>query len=183
MEAQELEETVIGSQEIYKGRIIDLHVNTVRLPNGNEAKREVVTHHGAVCIVPVHADGTIMMVRQFRLAAGKILMEIPAGTLEKGEEPQDCALRELEEETGYKAATIRPLFAAYLAPGYSTELIHAYLATDLTKTQTHFDEGENLELVTMSLADAMQQVLAGELQDAKTIAALLVASQLLGKTG
>ncbi len=172
-------ETVISSEEIYKGRIVHLHVDTVRLENGNEAKREIVSHGGAVCIVPVMEDGTVLLVKQFRLATGKVLLEIPAGTLEKDEDPDACALRELEEETGYKAAHLRPLFTTYLAPGYSTELIHAYLATGLTKTQTHFDEGEDLELVPMPLEEAEQRVLAGELQDAKTIAALLVARRVM----
>lgn len=172
-------ETVISSEEIYKGRIVHLHVDTVRLANGNEAKREIVSHGGAVCIVPVMEDGTVLLVKQFRLATGKVLLEIPAGTLEKDEDPDACALRELEEETGYKAAHLRPLFTTYLAPGYSTELIHAYLATGLTKTQTHFDEGEDLELVPMPLEEAEQRVLAGELQDAKTIAALLVARRVM----
>lgn len=179
MASGELGETVLSSEKIYDGKIVHLHVDTVRLSDGKESKREVVSHGGAVCIVPVQEDGTTLLVRQFRLPAGKILLEIPAGTLEKGEEPQACALRELEEEIGYKAANIRLLFACYLAPGYSTEKIHAYIATGLTKTQTHFDEGENLELVTMPLAEAVQRVLAGELEDAKTIAALLVANEVL----
>ena len=174
-----MEETVIGSEEIFKGKIVHLHVDTVRLADGKEAKREVVTHHGSVTVVPVQADGNVLLVRQFRLPAGKVLLEVPAGTLEDGEEPHACALRELEEETGYKAQTIRPLFAAYLAPGYTTELTHAFLATDLIKTQTHFDEGEDIELVSLPLAEAVQRVLAGELQDAKSIAAILVAQQIL----
>ncbi|HLK55658.1 MAG TPA: NUDIX hydrolase [Chthonomonadaceae bacterium] len=175
----ELTETVIGTEEVFQGKLIHLRVNTVRLPNGNEAKREVVVHKGAVCIVPVQDDGTVLMIRQFRLAAGRVLFEIPAGTLEIGEEPDACAARELEEETGYTAANLRPLFSAYLAPGYSTELIHAYLATGLTKTHAHTDDDENVELVPIPLADLERRVLAGELQDAKTIAAVLTAIRLL----
>ena len=172
-------ETVISTEEIYKGRIVHLHVDTVRLADGKEAKREIVSHGGAVCIVPLMEDGTVLLVKQFRLAAGKVLLEVPAGTLEKDEDPDACALRELEEETGYKAANLRPLFTTFVAPGYSTELIHAYLATGLTKTQTNFDEGEDLELVTMPLEDAEQLVLSGEVQDAKTIASLLVARRVM----
>ena len=171
----ELNETVIGSEAIYNGKIVHLRVDTVRLPDGSKAKREVVAHRGAVCIVPVQADGTVLLVRQFRLAAGGVLLEIPAGTLEAGEEPMACAARELEEETGYRAAQIVPLFSAYLAPGYSTELIHAYLATGLTATQTHFDADENLELVALPRAEVERRLLSGEFQDAKTIAALLLA--------
>ena len=171
----ELNETVIGSEEIFKGRIVHLRVDTVRLPDGKESKREIVAHHGAVCLVAVKEDKTILLVRQFRLAAGGVLLEIPAGTLEEGEEPLACAARELEEETGFRAAQIVPLFYAYLAPGYSTELIHAFLATGLTTTQTHFDEDENLELIALPVAEIERRLLAGEFQDAKTIAALLVA--------
>lgn len=172
-------ETVISSEEIYKGRIVHLHVDTVRLADGKEAKREIVSHGGAVCIVPLMEDGTVLLVKQFRLAAGKVLLEVPAGTLEKDEDPDACALRELEEETGYKAANLRLLFTTFLAPGYSTELIHAYLATGLTKTQTNFDEGEDLELITMPLEEAEHLVLSGQVQDAKTIASLLVARRVI----
>ena len=171
----ELTETVIGTETIYKGKIVSLRVDAVRLPDGGESKREIVEHHGAVCIVPVREDGMILLVQQFRLAAGQVLLEIPAGTLEVGEEFAACAARELEEETGYRAANIVPLFSAFLAPGYSTELIHAYLATGLTATQTHFDEGENLELTALSVPEIERRLLNGEFQDAKTIAALLIA--------
>src|SRR5262245_44718367 len=156
----ELIETVIDSQEIYSGKIVHLRVDTVRLPNGHESKREIVGHRGAVCVVPVQADGTILLVRQFRLAAGKVLLEIPAGTLEAGEDPADCAARELEEETGFKAGQMRFLFSAFLAPGYSTELIHAYLATDLTEGSIHFDAGENCETVAMTQEEIEQKLLA-----------------------
>jgi ADP-ribose pyrophosphatase len=172
-------ETVIQSETLYSGRILHLRLDTVRLPDGNQSRREIVEHRGAVCIVPVRADGMVLLVRQFRLAAGKSLLEIPAGTLEEGEDPDACAARELEEETGYKATTLRPLFQAYLAPGYSTELIHAYLATDLVPGQTHTDSDEYVELVPMPLAEAERRVLAGEIEDSKTISALLVALRCL----
>jgi ribA/ribD-fused uncharacterized protein len=175
----ELKETIIGSERIFEGRIVHLRVDTVRLPDGKESKREIVEHRGAVCIVPVREDGMVLLVRQFRLAAGKALLEIPAGTLEVGEEPLDCAARELEEETGYRAAELRPLFSMYLAPGYSTELIHAFLATDLTPTQAHTDADEHVELVPVPLSEIEKRVLAGEFQDAKTVASLLAASRLL----
>ena len=168
-------ETVIGSEEIFEGKIVHLRVDTVRLPNGKESKREIVQHKGAVCIVPILEDGTILLVRQFRLAAGKVLLEIPAGTREPNEEPDATAARELEEETGYRAASIRPLFSAFLAPGYSTELIHAYVATSLTPTQTHMDADENVELERVAGTEIEQRILRGEIQDAKTIAAVLVA--------
>lgn len=174
----ELTETVIGTEPIYSGRILDLRIDTVRQSDGREMKREIVAHRGAVCIVPVRDDGMVLLVRQFRLAAGQTLLEIPAGKREANEAPRECALRELEEETGYRAAEIRPLYTAYLAPGYSTELMYAYLATGLTLGKTNPDEGENLELVEIPLAEIEGRVLAGEFADAKTIAALMMAVRL-----
>lgn len=174
----ELTETVIGSEPIYSGKVLDLRIDTIRQPDGREAKREIVVHNGAVCIVPVRDDGMVLLVRQFRLAAGQTLLEIPAGKREENEEPQACALRELEEETGYRAAELRPLYTAYLAPGYSTELMYAYLATGLSPGKTNPDEDEKLELVEIPLAEIESRVLAGEFADAKTIAALMVASRL-----
>lgn len=175
-------ETVIDSTSIYEGRIVHLRVDTVQLPDGRHAKREVVGHGGAVCIVPMRDNDTVLLIRQFRLPAGKVLLEIPAGGLEKGENPDDSAMRELREETGYRAGNLRRLFAMYLAPGYSTELIHAYLATDLTEDALDQDEDENLELVTMSLHDAIALIFSGEIEDAKTIAGLFAAQQILQET-
>lgn len=175
----DFEETVLGSESIFAGRIVHLRVDTVRLPNGNTSRREVVVHRGAVCIVPLKEDGTVLLVRQFRLPAGRALLEIPAGTLEPGEDPRVCAARELEEETGYSAAGLEPLFQAYLAPGYSTELIHAYLATGLRPGTAHPDEDETCEVHPVPLADTARMIRDGELQDSKTIAALLFAERSL----
>jgi len=157
-------------------------VDTVQLPDGRHAKREVVGHGGAVCIVPLRDNETVLLIRQFRLPAGKVLLEIPAGGLEKGENPDDSAMRELREETGYRAGNLRRLFAMYLAPGYSTELIHTYLATDLSEDALDQDEDENLELVPMSLNDAIALIFTGEIEDAKTIAGLFAAQQILQET-
>lgn len=175
----DLSETVIGSEEIYRGRVVKLRVDRVRLADGREAKREIVGHQGAVCIVPV-LDGQILLLQQFRLATGGVLLEVPAGTLEVGEEPAACAARELEEETGYRAATLRPLFSTYLAPGYSSELMHAYLAEGLTPGATHLDADEQVELTPLPIAEIERRILAGEIRDAKTIASVLVALRLLG---
>jgi ADP-ribose pyrophosphatase len=174
----ELTETVIGTEPIYSGRVVHLRIDTIRQPDGHVGKREIVAHPGAVCIVPIRDDGMVLLVRQFRLAAGQALLEVPAGTREKDEDPYACALRELEEETGYRAAELRPLYTAYLAPGYSTELMYAYLATGLTLGQTNPDEGEKIELVEIPIAEIEERVLVGEFADAKTIAALLMASRL-----
>ena len=174
----ELTETVIGTQEIYSGRVVHLRIDTIRQPNGFEGKREIVAHPGAVCVVPIRDDGMVLLVRQLRLAAGQALLEVPAGTREKGEDPRECALRELEEETGYQAADLQPLYTAYLAPGYSTELMYAYMATGLTLGKTNPDEGENVETVEIPITEIESRVLSGEFADAKTIAALLMATRL-----
>jgi len=178
----ELTETVIGTQEIYSGRVVHLRIDTIRQPNGVEGKREIVAHPGAVCVVPIRDDGMVLLVRQFRLAAGQALLEVPAGTREKGEDPRECALRELEAETDYQAADLQPLYTAYLAPGYSTELMYAYMATGLTLGKTNPDEGENGETVEIPITEIESRVLSGEVADAKTIAALLLATRLYQPT-
>jgi len=178
----ELTERVIGSRDIYQGKIVHLRVDTVELPNGHETKREIVQHRGAVCVVPVRADGVVLMVRQFRLAAGCVLLEIPAGTLEEDEDPADCAARELEEETGFKPGSLQKLFRAFLSPGYSTEAIHAYLATDLTAGAVHLDAGENVQIVEVPLEEIERHIDSGKIEDAKSIAALAMARRVLDRS-
>lgn len=175
----ELIERVIGSRQVFDGKIVHLRVDTVQLPNGHESQREIVSHRGAVCVVPVRPDGTVLMVRQFRLSTGRVLLEIPAGTLEAGEDPAECAARELEEETGFKPGSLRKLFHAFLSPGYSTEVIHAYIATDLTPGTVHLDAGENVQPETIPLGEIEARIASGEIEDAKTIAALLMALRIV----
>lgn len=168
----ELSEKTLETQRIYEGRIINLRVDTIELISGNTSKREIVEHKGAVCVVPVLPDGKIIMVRQFRKPCEKALLEIPAGSLEIGEAPADCALRELQEETSKTAGRISPLFSCFLAPGYSTELIHCYLAEDLTDADGTPDEDEHLNVEIYELADLLTMCDDGRIQDAKTIAVL-----------
>jgi ADP-ribose pyrophosphatase len=167
----ELSEKTLETQRIYEGRIINLRVDTIELVNGKTSKREIVEHKGAVCIVPLLPDGQIIMVRQFRKPCEKDLLEIPAGSLEIGENPEACAARELSEETG-KAGQLSHLFSCYLAPGYSTELIHCYLAENLTDDFGTPDEDEHLNVETHSLQELLVMCDDGRIQDAKTIAAL-----------
>lgn len=174
-----MREEVIHSERIFQGRVVNLRVDTVRLPNGRVSRREVVEHRGAVAIVPLLDDETVLMIKQFRLAANEVLLEIPAGTLEPGEPPEECAARELEEETGYRAGTLRRLFSQYLAPGYSQEILHVFLARDLQRTTQQTEEDETVEVVPMSIHRAVELVLSGEIKDAKTIAALLVTYYIL----
>ena len=167
------EEVTLSSQRIHEGRIINLREDTVSLPSGREGKREIVEHRGAVCIVPILNDGSVVMVRQYRKPAEKELLEIPAGGLEKGEDIQASAERELKEECGLTAARITPLFSMFLAPGYSTELIHCFLAEEMQQGEAEPDEDENLQIEKYSLEELLPMIYDGRIQDAKTIAALL----------
>lgn len=169
-----------SSEIIYRGRVVTLRLDTVKLPNGEEVTREIVEHRGAVAIVPLLNETTVVMVRQFRLAANEYLLEVPAGTLERGEEPIDCAHRELSEEIGYRAGEMMPLFQQYLAPGYSSEVLHVFLARDLTKTRQATDPDESIEVVFTRISDIKEMIMRGDIKDAKTIAGLLVALNLLG---
>jgi len=170
----ELTEVLIESDKVFEGRLISVRKDTVRLPNGRTSTREVVVHPGAVAVVPMLEDGRVILVKQYRHAVGKILMEIPAGTLYPDETPEECALRELREEVGYAAGRLEKLTSVYLAPGYSTELIHLFLSTDLQPAEGETDEDEFLKPVTLTLDEAVAQIANGEIQDAKTVAALLL---------
>jgi ADP-ribose pyrophosphatase len=167
-------ESLISSEIVYEGKVVTLRIDTVRLENGRECTREVVAHAGAVAIVPFLDDDTIVMVRQYRRAVDQVLLELPAGTLEPGEDPVDCARRELEEETGYRAGTITRLFGQYLAPGYSSERLTVYEARDLTPGRAHPDDDERVEVVRVPAREMYRKVFSGEIEDAKTIAGLLM---------
>ncbi len=176
-----LTETVISTNDIYKGRVIHLSVKEIRLPDGSIGRREIIEHPGAVCIVPVTDAGEVLMVRQFRLASGVNLLEVPAGTLEPDEEPAVCALRELEEETGWTAAKLTPLYEAFLAPGYSTELMYAYMATSLSKplVAATGDADEFIGIETIPIPDLEKMVLSGQIRDCKSISAIMLALHAL----
>jgi ADP-ribose pyrophosphatase len=167
-----MSERITQTQYRYSGRLLKLRVAKVRLSDGFETTREIVEHPGAVAIIPVLDSGKIVMTRQYRMAASRHLIEIPAGTLEPGEKPLSCAERELMEETGYKAMRMRELFSCYLAPGYSTEKIHLYLATGLVRAKAMPAEDERISLRTISLAQGLRAIRQGRIQDAKTICAL-----------
>jgi ADP-ribose pyrophosphatase len=160
------------------GRLIKVRVDAVVLPNGKRRKREVVVHRGAVAIIAVEG-GKILMERQYRHTAGKVLWEIPAGTLEEGEEPERCARRELEEETGYVAGTMRPLIHLYVAPGYSTEVIQFFMAGDLRKENASPDEDEAIEAQFVGLEEAHEMVRCNVIEDGKSIIGILLALEEL----
>ena len=173
-----MSETTLSTERIYEGRILNLRVDTVQLENGKTGKREIVEHHGAVAMVPLTADGQVIFVRQWRQAAGGPLLEIPAGTLNLGEEPLACAHRELAEEINCAAGRMVFLFASFMAPGYTTEKIHTYAALDLTPKEGQTDEDEFLELVTLPLSNAIAKIRTGGIQDAKSISGLLMLEKL-----
>lgn len=169
----------ISREEIYKGKIISLVKDTITLPNGKTAIREVILHNGASAIVPIDDEGNILLVRQYRQPIQKELLEIPAGLLEKGEEPLECAKRELEEETGYKAKEFSHLCSMYSAVGFSTEKIHIFLATGLYEGKQSLDEDEFVNVEKYSLDEAIDMILDGRIEDGKTVSGILAAKKLM----
>ena len=172
-------EKTLSQDYKYNGRIINLRVDEAQLENGKTALREVVEHHGGVCIAALDEDGCLLMVRQFRYPYGEVLLEIPAGKLEKGEDPLECGKRELEEETGYVAERFTDLGKLYPTPAYVTEVIHMYYAENLTKTAQRLDADEFLSVEHVPLADAVEMVMSGEIRDSKTQVAILKLKELI----
>ena len=160
------------TRNIYSGRVITLNVDTVQLPNGVTVDLETIRHPGAAAVVPIKDDGTVVLIRQFRHAAGGFIYEIPAGKLALGEDPLNCAARELEEEVGYRASSFELLSSIFTAPGFADEVIHVYKATGLTKGRQQLDRDEVLEIVEMPLQLAMTRIQDGTIRDGKTIVGL-----------
>lgn len=159
-------------KHIFKGKVISVNIDTVTLPNGVTVDLEMVRHPGAAAIVPVKDDGTVILIKQFRHAAGGFIYEIPAGKLHPGEDPKDCAARELEEEIGYQAGQLELLSSIFTAPGFTDEVIHIYHATGLTPGRQHLDRDEVLEIVEMPIKDAIAMIRVGTIRDAKTMVGL-----------
>ncbi|MEP7291601.1 MAG: NUDIX hydrolase [Chloroflexota bacterium] len=176
-----MEEITLRTEQIYSGRIIKLSLLDVRLPDGKEAKRELITHPGAVAIVALDEAGNVLLVRQFRSAAHKILLEIPAGTLNPGEDPQACAERELQEETGYRPGKLEALGGIYSAPGYTTEFIHLFYATELSESRLEHDDDEFIEVERVQLDDALDMIDQGVIADGKSVSGLLRVARRLGQ--
>ena len=172
-------EQCIDRDDKYHGIIVDVHLDNVRLSDGSKAKREVVEHPGGVTILPVDEAGNCYMVRQFRYPAGHMMLEAPAGKLEYGEDHRECAVRELSEETGFAADELIYLGGLYTSPGFSSELLHVYLALGLHAGESHLDEGEFLNVEKHSLQALEQMIMNNEIEDAKTIIAVLKAEKVL----
>lgn len=171
-------EEIIGGETIYAGKLLTVRRDQVRLANGREAVREVVVHPGAVAVVPVLPDGRVVLVRQYRHAAGRALLEIPAGTLDQpGEAVEAAAARELREETGYSAAHLALLVAFYTAPGFCTERITLFLATGLTRGEQEPMDDEAITIEEVAIADLPVLIARGEIADAKTLTGLLLARE------
>ena len=166
---------------IYTGRIFDLRIDEVR-EDDLEYKREIVVHKGSAVIVPVFDDGTVALVRQYRHAAGKFMLEVPAGSLEIDEDPLTGAIRELEEEVGVVAASVELLTEFYVSPGFLTEKMFVYLATGLTETAQNLDGDEIIEIERVPLSAAIEMTRDGRIEDAKTIVGLLMARSNIGQT-
>ena len=162
-----------NDREIYAGRVVTLRLKYLPQPDGRRHLREIVEHAPGAAVVAVDHAGQVLLVRQLRPAVDAALLELPAGLVDPGETPIDCARRELAEETGYAASTLEPLLSFYTSPGFSTELIHIFVATDLREGVLAHDEEEEIELVRLPLEQAIRQVTEGEISDAKTVAGLL----------
>jgi ADP-ribose pyrophosphatase len=160
---------------IYRGKIIQLNLEKVRLPNGHVTELEIVHHPGAAAVVPFLDSERIVLIKQYRHAVGKYLYEIPAGKLIKGESPLSCARRELEEEIGYRARRFKKLASVYTSPGFCDELIHIYSATDLVKTKQNLESCEVLEAIEVPVQKIHHMIQSGEIQDAKSIIGLELA--------
>ena len=174
---------VLSVETAYQGKLFDVHIATLRMPDGAEVTRETLIHPGAVCAVPVGDDGKIYFVTQYRHAAHSRILELPAGTLEPGEEPKEAMLRELQEEIGMLPGEVEPLGGVYVAPGYKSEYIHLFLCRVLSPSRLPPDRDEDLEVTTLSLTEALAAVEDGRINDAKTLIGVLAWARRAGGDG
>jgi ADP-ribose pyrophosphatase len=185
MTEQKNEPGLIASRKVYEGRIVNLALDTVRFPDGSTGEIEMIRHSGAAAVLPLlsdpeGSDPQILLLRQYRYASGGYLLEVPAGRPDKpGEDWEECARRELREETGMSAGTLTFLTTIFTTPGFTDEQIRLYIARDLTTGDTSFDADEFLEPITLTLSEALERVRTGDITDAKTICTLLYAAGFL----
>ena len=166
-------EKTLASQLIYEGRAVKLRVDTVQMPSGRETAREIVEHEDCVAIIAIDAENSVLLVRQFRKPIEKELLEIPAGGIDSGEDAVAAVRRELQEETGYLPGKVEKLGGFYSAPGYCTEYLYLYLATDLTPSQLYAEDTENIRLIRVPVSQIPELITSGRICDAKSIAGLL----------
>lgn len=177
----ELFEKRTARETVFEGRIINVYNDTVVLPDGKSTHRELVEHHGGVCVAALTENGGLLFVRQFRYPYGRVLLELPAGKLEKGEDPLAAGIRELEEECGVTAESVIPMGEIYPTVAYCSEIIHLYFAKGLRKTKQHLDDGEFLTVEEIPLGEAVKLVMNGEIADSKTVALVLKTEKLLSE--
>lgn len=173
------EEKTISSDRIYTGKVISLKVDTVEIENKGYQKREIVEHQGAVAIVALTDDDKVVLIKQFRKPIEQVIWEIPAGKLEIGETPKECAIRELKEETGYSAKNIKLIHKFFTSSGFSNQKIYIFLATGLTKGEHKFDEDEIIEKYEIDINEARNMIIKNEIEDAKTAIGILLAKELI----
>ena len=174
-----VKEKTISSDRIYTGKTISLRVDTVEIENRGYQKREIVEHVGAVAIVAITDDNKVILIKQFRKPIEQVIWEIPAGKLEIGESPKECAIRELKEETGYSAKNIKLIYKFFTSSGFSNQKIYIFLATGLIKGEPDFDEDEFIEKYEVDIDEAKNMVINNEIEDAKTTIGILLAKELI----
>ena len=172
-------EKAVRKNRIYKGKAVDFYNDEVRLPNGQSATREYLGHPGAAAVLPFLDKNRVILVKQYRYPIGEVTYEIPAGKLDKGETPLECATRELEEETGFKAKMIEKLISFYPSTAFSNELLHVFAAFGLKKGKNKPDEDEFVSAVSVNFKEALEMVRRGKIRDSKTVIALLYFENIL----
>lgn len=173
------EETTLEREYVYNGKVINLRKDKIRQNDGKQYTREIVEHNGGVGVVAVTEDGNVLLVSQFRKPFEEMLLEIPAGKLEKGENPYDCAVRELEEETGFIPESLELLAVIYPSPGFLTEKLYIYFCNKMKKGKMNFDEGEQIINHQIDYESAVSKVFSGEIKDAKTVVGILMAKKYI----
>jgi len=167
-------EKLLSSKEIFRGRAVNLRIDTIEKKSGQVTTREIVEHKDCIAVVVVDNEDNILMVEQFRTPVNRVLLEIPAGGVKDGEEPEDCVRRELQEEIGYLPRKLRRLGGFYAAPGYCSEYLHVFLATDLSESRLIAEDTDEIEVVRIPVPEILKMIDSGEICDAKSIAGLLV---------
>jgi len=177
---EQLTEKTLEREQVFSGKVFDVEVKKVELYGGVPARRDIVLHNGGATICALDSENNIFMVRQYRSPFEEILLELPAGKLEKGEDPRSCAIRELKEETGMTAEKVTDLGFIYSTPGYCSEKIYMFLATELSYGEGDPDDGEFLQVIRLPLKEAIGKIMTGEISDGKTVAALLKTARMVG---
>lgn len=180
MKAENLIEKKVSSENVFDGRLLHVYKDVIELPNGHNSTREYIKHQGAVCVVPVTDKMEVVAVRQYRYPIERVTIEIPAGKLDKGEEPLDAAKRELSEETGVESADIEYIGGLYPSVAYTDEIIHMYVAKNLVYGEAHTDDDEFLNVVKIPLTEFVEMIMDGTIQDSKTQAAILKVARMFG---